>query len=770
LFQGTLLADFFNDCIRRLSDFFKEEFTIGPDEATRPVGPARKRLTTFLNLAVQLFNPTNGSFVFISREEDQILRGFYSRLRALLQSHTFCAMFDGARQYPDKYPFPNVDAITIFGKGSQQRLRVSPNGRLAYAVGGNSNRIAVYDVQKNEMAVELEFPSGVNALVQDVAFSKDGSQLFAVATLNNRDTAFAVADVIGLNHIWRKPPVVCDVLFVTLATAPTVSNDVYAISKGKGLYQINPSNVNPTPTPIFPFNAVGHLVIFGQEGIAYATAAAAGAAAGNVYNSVVRVNLKSTTNSPPAIPLPAVNNQPVTGQDDIALSFLPGQPARLYVVVNPPSGFNRKQVMTFEAASGKFLGQRDLGESATQIRLAFNPATNRMVVAFEESYRLGVLNSDDQIDPTFRFPTQISPLSIAVSPDNKRVYALNFASNTLSSISADLLDPKRQLPLKDLVDYRTSVLNAFFDLAGGFFQYLKDCLCDHFLVNCPTCDAGDKLYLGVISVRNRQVNKVCNFSLRKYVKSFPTVEYWLSLIPILPFLKRAVESFCCSALPNYFGRQNAPHATVTPNEITLADNRVKSSTVRSSVEFVKTADFLQATLEGMGKLKSSGSLILDAITRGTRKPSVAAPSLEHSDLAGQPLDEAKRKLQAANISVVSVEPYNPDAGLENLLEFSRAPLRLEQGAQVRLITKDDKVLYYASVQTEPPQMKGLRDEVSTLKQQLLDMERKHQEALAARDRDLQLNIKAVSELKEQVAKLSRGRPARAPKRKSETEE
>lgn len=798
LLEGTLLADFINDCILNLSDFFMQEFTAGPDEVDRPVGPARKRLATLSNVVIQLFNPTNGSFVFLSREEDEILRQFYNRLRALLQSHTFCAMFEGARPFPESYPFPTEDIVTIFGKGSQQRLRIVPNSRIAYAVGGSSNTIAVYDLSKNEMAAELEFPGGSNALVQDVAFTTDGGQLFAVATINNKDSAFAVAAVSGLNHVWREPTVICDVQLVTLATAQSISQDVYAIGKGKGLYQINPQNVNATPTPMgnFSFNAVGHLAIFEQEGVAYATANASGAAS-NLYDSIVRINLKSPTGNPPPITLPPVNNQPVTGQDDIALSFA-AQPARLYVVVNPPSGFTTKQALIFEAASGSFQAQRDLGEGGTDIRLAFNQATKGMVVAYEESYRLAILNADDEVEPGFRFPVQISPLSIAVAPDSERIYVLNFASNTISSIPAERLAPQRRLSMEALVDYRTAVLNAFFDLAGGFFQYLKDCLCDHLLVNCPTCDVDDKLYLAVISVRNRQVHKVCNFSLRKYVKSFPTVEYWLSLVPILPLVKKAVEQFCCAALHDFFGKQNALRAQVNENEFTLAENRITSKNIRSGVEFVKMADFRGATREGATKIRSSGSLIFDAVTKGTRRQEVSPPGLQHSDVTAQPVDEARRKLEAAKINVVKVEPYDPGAGLANLLEFSRAPLRLEEGAQIKLITKDDKVLYYARVETESPQIKTLREEVeatktavaeavqlrsevSALKNGMLEMEKKHQEALASRDKeiadlkvsakDLQLNIQAVNELKEQVAKLSNGGKAtRQPKGKDESKE
>ena len=771
LFEGTLLADFINDCIQSLSDFFRDEFTVGTDEAKRPVGPARQRLTTFLNLIVQLINPTNGSFVFLSREEDKILRQFYDRLRARLQSHTFCAMFDGARPLPGRYPFPDQDIVTIFGKGEQQRLRIAPNGRLAYAVGGRSNKIAVYDLRQNEMAAELEFPSGSAGDVQDVAFSKDGRELYAVATLNNRDSAFAVADVIGLNHVWRRPPVVCDVQLVRLGTAPSVNNNVYAIGRGKGIYEINPQNVNPTPVPLVPFNASGHLVISDLTAAAFATANVPNVAP-DLYDRIVRINLRSPANSPPAIEL-RVNNQPAPGQDDIALGFRGTQPTKLYAVINPPAGLTTKQLLVFDLEAGRAPGQRDLGEGNTDIRLAFNQATRRMVVAYEESYRLAVLNVDDAVEPNFRFPAQISPLSIAVAPNNERVYVLNFASNTVSSIPAELLDPRRQLAMKELVDYRTAVLNAFFDLAGGLLQYLKDCLCDHFLVNCPTCDSGDKIYLAVISIRNRQVEKVCNFSLRKYVKSFPTVEYWLSLVPILPLVKKAVERVCCAALPSFFGKQSAPRARVSDNEVVIANNRIKSKSVRGGVETVKTTDFLGATREGVTKVRSGGSLILDAVTKRGRKE--AAPRrLAHSDVVGQPVDEARRKLAEAKIEVVRIESYDADAGLSNLVEFGRAPMRLKEGMQVKLVSREDKVLYYTMVEPESPQIRALREEVAAakaamaeaaqlraevnaLKQEMLGLGKKHQEALEARDQGLQLNIQAVNELKEEIAKLSKRR-------------
>jgi hypothetical protein len=90
--------------------------------------------------------------------EDTILRNFYNKLRDKLQSHTFCTMFENARQFPE-YPYTGLNITTVFGKGFQKRFRVGPESNIGYSV-GVSNKINVYDLEKNEMVEELEFPRG----------------------------------------------------------------------------------------------------------------------------------------------------------------------------------------------------------------------------------------------------------------------------------------------------------------------------------------------------------------------------------------------------------------------------------------------------------------------------------------------------------------------------------------------------------------------------------------------------------------------------------
>ncbi len=126
LLEGGIWMDIYNDCLLPIVNFWKSETTPQAADAGQLVGPTAERLITFLNLIIQLFNQTNGQYVFLSNAEDTILRNFYTELRSLLQSETYCAMFDNARQFPD-YPKNLTGPVTIFGKNFQSRVRSHPD-------------------------------------------------------------------------------------------------------------------------------------------------------------------------------------------------------------------------------------------------------------------------------------------------------------------------------------------------------------------------------------------------------------------------------------------------------------------------------------------------------------------------------------------------------------------------------------------------------------------------------------------------------------------
>ncbi len=761
LLKGTLLMDFYKDCVKKIVDFLIEELTPKPEESKLPVGPTQKRISTFLNLLAHLINPENGQYLFLSgvkgkndpQTEDTILRNFYNKLRALLQSHTFCAMFDGARQFPE-YPFADSGIDTIFGKNFHTRLRIHPQGQLAFTAGAD-NKIHVFDLVGKEMIAEVEFPGGKAAIVQDVAFSADGNQLYAIGLLNNKDTMFAVADMkvtnvggIKFESAWRTPVLTCDILLVTLATIAHVNNKVFAIGKGKGLYEINPNTLTVQPQQLYDFNAVGHLVFFDER--FYATASATGASS-EEYDRVLRLNPTKDTGQIPTINL-AINTVPVRGSDDIALALVNNQP-RLYVVVNSVATNNRG-LLTYNAKTLQSPGAfQDLGEN-TEMRLAFNSLTKRLMLTYEDNYHVRILNSDENLDGEFRLPVQVDPIAIATSPDNQRVYVLNYTSNTINSILAKRFINTEQLDLEALAKYRREIIEAFADLFGGLLQYLKDCFCDHLLVKCPpACKPEDKLYLACISIKNNQVYKVCNFSRRKYVKSFPTIGYWLSLVPIAPFISRAVEMFCCSVLPGAFGRFNAPN----PQPQFGGPNRVTGATVRKNVQFYQQTDIRSAIYERMGKLRLGGTLASDMLrsvvgktdTRTSVAP--APPAVSRDEVVGRSVDEAKRKLEANQIAVREVVKYDPSKGATNILRVAEAPSRIEAGAGVTLYEDNGIVKFYAPDADIPTSMRNLlreeikasagdtaslRAQVAELQQQLASAQKQTEAALAARDAEI----------------------------------
>ena len=724
LLKGTILSDFITDCLKGLIDFITQEFTVKPNEGNVPVGPTQKRVTTFSNLLIELTNKENGPFVFLSGEkgksdpnfEDTILHTFYDNLRAKLQSHTFCAMFENARQFPD-YPFTGLNIATIFSKGFQTRFRVHPNGLIGYSVGA-SDKINVFDLKKNEMVAELEFPGGSSSIVQDVAFSQDGKQMFAVGTINNKDSMFAVADISGLDHTFRKPTMICDILLMTLATSPSVSTNVYAVGQGKGLYEINPQNVNATPTPSSAFVASGHLVVNDKNGLAYATANGGSGPVTN-YDRVRRINLKSMQD---VVEFHTVSrnangiNVATPGEDGIAVSQ--DNSPKLYAVsVLSSTTSTNKQVVVFDGldktGNPNAIGVADLGEN-TAIRMEHNPLTGNLMVTYEDSYRVGLITPNNTLIPNYRQPTQISPLSIASSSVSKQTYVLNYASNTIGVYPTDSFASGKSVPLQPLVDYRADVLNAFADLLGGLLQYLKDCFCDHLLVNCPTCGPDDKLYLACITIKNGQVFKVCNFSLRKYVHSFPTVEYWLSIVPIIPMIKMAFEKFCCSVLPGFFGKFNAPRPTV-PDTATPGNNFLKSSQIRTGVTFVQQTDF-RAGVTDLGSRFSPAKTLLGDFATGTAKTSLTQQpaAVAHTDVVGQPADEAKQKLINAGILVDKVEQYDPNKGASNLASFATAPVQLNQGTKVNLVERDGKILFFTRAEDPHPSVDDLRIQVDNV--------------------------------------------------------
>jgi hypothetical protein len=233
------------------------------------------------------------------------------------------------------------------------------------------------------------------------------------------------------------------------------------------------------------------------------------------------------------------------------------------------------------------------------------------------------------------------------------------------------------------------------------------------LVNCPSCE-DDTLYLACVEVRDHKVYRICNFSKRKYVKSFPTVGYWMSIIPIMPLAKKAVEMFCCSILPNFFGGIADRYRPPEEERAVIGmkqESRLRADTVYNAVTLARRADLRGEMRAQQKALSVYRRLATDALVNRVRDTSVASIGVRKSLFVGSDVISAREHLSERNVEVESVETYDPRTSGIRLAEFRDAPLRVQPGTRVKLYEREGKVLFYAPVPEDKGVVTGVSPEV-----------------------------------------------------------
>ena len=805
--NDTLLLDIYNDCLKSLVQFFQNQYPNSPPE-TAPLGRGQMLSTALNNLLVQYKDTASGSHVFISGDsnsstesqlsEDFILRDFYTKFRKQLQSDVDCGLFDSARALP-AYPFTGTGIATIFGEGSKTRLRVDPAGRLAYAVGAGST-IHIYDLNAQQLAAVVQFPAAGSApgsvVVQDVAFTPDSVNVFAIATLNSTQTVFAQAAVSGTQLTWQNQVTLLNVVLSTLGTLTQQPGAIFAIGVGQGLYTFSVPNVfaNPNPAPTVAFNAFGHLSIDQGSGVALATSFSQAGPAGSqppFFDQIFAVNLLNQSSFPVQVPNGAVGTSDddllifgggfgILGDSRINLAARQAVPASSPLVqklgIAPALNFGIA-IVAFTTQGNLFLTNvlalfeggplTPINIGTTPARLSFNPQNGQILATLANFDRVLLADPLQQTVFSQIFPAQITPVSIAANSAGTTVYVLNQGSNTITAYPMAQLSPSAALDMNKLLAYRSGMINAFLDLLGEFLEDLKDCVCDHLLVECPTCDADDQLFLGVVSIRNQQVQKICNFSQRKYVKSFPTVDYWWSAIPIGRIIGKLVEMACCADIPAEFAAQSAPQPAnqVVSGGLTgaIAGLDVNAfSGARALFQQSSITSFMQSA---MSKFVPSQQFLTDfLVSKMPASLAAAAHTIPSNQVVGFSADAAKSRLATAGVGVTSVEQLDSGALAQNLTNFAIAPASLKTGDAVSLVVnQQNQVLYYtrtapdvvalnSQVQSSQQQIKQTAaavTQVNTLSQQLQASVTSTQQALAA----AQPALTAASALQSRIANL-----------------
>ena len=787
LLQGTLLMDVFDDCIRPLQAFWNDQTTVPASEKGLPAGPVTQRVAALTNLFAQAVNPVSGRNIFISPREDKILSDFYTNLKKELTSSTFCAMWDSARAYP-AYPFKNLNLDTIFGKGQHTRIRIRPGGKEAYTVGPGldplkpTTKVNRYDLVRRVMLSEFDPLAGAtgatqtgSGAVQDVAFSADGRQIYVIVpTKNDENTFFRAGEITATEIKWGAVVMICGVKLVTLATRandkmlyaiglkkePTADGKAFQIV-GSGLYQIDPQSVDTGMQPLSAFNAFGHLVIT-PDGEALAAAAAENNLPPTSYTRVVRVDL-STKKTLPEIAV-------AEGIDDIAVNGQL-QGGTLYTLAGLKTS-NRTllayDLATQQRAKDAAGNPVEIALDKTSIRMAtfVNQQFSSLILTFEDDYCARVVDmKTNALAQDYLLPLQVGPIAIASDVASDQVLVLNYVSNTVTVAAGELFQPtSNKQVITQLGVYRADALGAFADLTAGFLQYLKDCLCDHLARDCPSCTGNEKLYLAAVSVRANQVYKICNFSKRHYVKSFPTMGYWLSLFPIQALVGRMVQLFCCAVLPELSAKYNPGTST--------SQDRLSIATFRDTLSKLQVMDVPTLIGEIAAKANIFGQVSLDSISAGGGTAARSAPAMAATSIVGQPVDTVRSTLEERGVTTRS-SPYAPTIATR-LPDptFFRNPV---PGSEVHLYEEAGQVRYYEvtdpisdpelqrrlgtlhedvrSRDTEILQLRGQVDELRSAQADLLQVH-----VPAERVAALETELKELRAFRQQVTRFMRAQP------------
>jgi Family of unknown function (DUF6519) len=758
ILAGTLYSTFYNECISPVVEFLKQEVHPPEEDGRLPATPAHQREAILAGLLAHVLNPSSGQTIYVSEREDTLLREFYGKLRDLLQSETFCAMFDNARAFPAYEGMPK-DMDTVFGRGHHIRVRLRPGAegsQEAYTVGPGLNpfepvtRIDRYDLEKRVLLAQIDpisgsaaeggSTSGTAGAVADIAFSEDGSRIYMVApTRNGENTFFRVGDVRADGISWGTLVMLCGAKLVTLATWPGDPKAVYAVGLGTGLYRIDLEDPD-TSLPLLGqgFTASGHLRIT-ADGRAVATAEPAGKDPTS-YTRIVTVDIAEGSTSGFEVG--------ATGHDDIAVAAIGrGERAnRIYCVVGPDT--DGKRLMEFDIDGSPVAGDPDpIPLEDTPVSLEVDSENNALLITLEKANALVMVDlSKHRLVPGYAIPTQVAPVAVGFDGIRRSAYVLNYVSNTLTVVPRESLDPDFEFPFKILAAYRKAILEALADLLAGFLQYLKDCLCHHLLVNCPECSGDEKLYLACISIREGSVYNVCNFSRRRYVKSFPTVGYWISIVPFAPFLRRWIEQLCCMILPELFGRYQA--AEYDRSAVGVASG--------PDVAVARTAVVRTQAADVPGKIRLAGQQTKAVASAGAAaglRRMAAAPSgvASLAGVIGQPVDTAHTRLEERGLQVERAPFESLGLGdiVRSLTGIFQTP---DPGGQVTLL-EDRGTVKMARV-TRPAESAELGPQVEALTRTVRNRERQV-DRLRARLEEMEARSAALADAGVSAERIAR---------------
>jgi hypothetical protein len=277
------------------------------------------------------------------------------------------------------------------------------------------------------------------------------------------------------------------------------------------------------------------------------------------------------------------------------------------------------------------------------------------------------------------------------TPEEIKYFAREYHKAVRDHVRCDILDELDAVEVTDEEGYdeagnvATHATPAKVQLLLLILNLLLDCICQAFLNPCPECTEDDVVILATITVKNRKIDRICNFS-RKWVMTFPTLFYWL---PVNTWVGNAVKSLCCEL------------DLRRPGSLPLWVYAARL--VEQDLMFPRM--FAQGLSGSMKAFHDSFTAILDPEN----------VSLERA--INKDASEAEDMLEEMKIEVVRTERYIPsiqDVSLENL--FSSIPVARPGSKVVQLVDEENRVVGFRTY--VPEDVRPVQPDITRLKEEL----------------------------------------------------
>ncbi len=190
--------------------------------------------------------------------------------------------------------------------------------------------------------------------------------------------------------------------------------------------------------------------------------------------------------------------------------------------------------------------------------------------------------------------------------------------------------------ITDFTAYQSQWKVSVLDMLAVAAEILQKCVCSALLPPCPPAELNDCVPIATITVASNhcRVRHICNVSHRKFLMTFPSIQYWLSWLPWFSAWEQGetfgalVNTLCCTSIADLFNFEDADAVRLTPPAGQPQERAFVAPANQGHVH--PFSQLLGESLIG-GEKVNAATLLLGAVGARTvdGQPLVSATALQH---------------------------------------------------------------------------------------------------------------------------------------------